>query len=243
MTYVRLFLRYSFHRVIMMWWSMTMRRQSLFLATQRSLSLKKVTNKWELNYHRCIPLCFFSPIHLDIAITFFQSLLHFPTIVYAEVETRIEALRHLLLDKLLQTPSTLHDQKRYIRSLYYFSFCQSFFILSACLCHSYCNTLLVSLMPFCVIAYQNFMPGPLSSVCLLVFFECSINFSVICSPILFCLFLFFPFTLHFFFLFFPCILLSAHTCGFCQFIIVKTNLTGSQRPVFNHTATSFILLH
>lgn len=35
--------------------------------------------------------------------------------VYAEVETRIEALRRLLLDKLLQTPSTLHDQKRYIR--------------------------------------------------------------------------------------------------------------------------------
>uniref|UniRef100_A0A1A7Z6U8 Exocyst complex component 2 n=1 Tax=Iconisemion striatum TaxID=60296 RepID=A0A1A7Z6U8_9TELE len=37
--------------------------------------------------------------------------------VYAEVETRIEALRNLLLDKLLQTPSTLHDQKRYIRYL------------------------------------------------------------------------------------------------------------------------------
>lgn len=124
----------------------------------------------------------------------------------------------------------------------FFSFCQSFFILSACLCHSYCNTLLVSLMPLCVIAYQNFMPSELS-VCLLVFFECSINFSVICSPILFCLFLFFPFTLHFFSSFFPCILLSAHTCGFCQFIIVKTNLTGSQRPVFNHTAPSFILLH
>lgn len=35
--------------------------------------------------------------------------------MYAEVETRIEALRRLLLDKLLQTPSTLHDQKRYIR--------------------------------------------------------------------------------------------------------------------------------
>uniref|UniRef100_G3QRQ3 Exocyst complex component 2 n=1 Tax=Gorilla gorilla gorilla TaxID=9595 RepID=G3QRQ3_GORGO len=34
---------------------------------------------------------------------------------YAEVETRIEALRELLLDKLLETPSTLHDQKRYIR--------------------------------------------------------------------------------------------------------------------------------
>ncbi|XP_076999617.1 exocyst complex component 2 isoform X4 [Tamandua tetradactyla] len=33
---------------------------------------------------------------------------------YAEVETRIEALRELLLDKLLETPSTLHDQKRYI---------------------------------------------------------------------------------------------------------------------------------
>uniref|UniRef100_A0A669D8V1 Exocyst complex component 2 n=1 Tax=Oreochromis niloticus TaxID=8128 RepID=A0A669D8V1_ORENI len=38
--------------------------------------------------------------------------------VYAEVETRIGALRSLLLEKLLQTPSTLHDQKRYIRSLY-----------------------------------------------------------------------------------------------------------------------------
>uniref|UniRef100_A0A672RWB2 Exocyst complex component 2 n=1 Tax=Sinocyclocheilus grahami TaxID=75366 RepID=A0A672RWB2_SINGR len=37
--------------------------------------------------------------------------------VYSEVETRIEALRKLLLDKLLETPSTLHDQKRYIRYL------------------------------------------------------------------------------------------------------------------------------
>ncbi|XP_037393919.1 exocyst complex component 2 isoform X1 [Pygocentrus nattereri] len=37
--------------------------------------------------------------------------------VYAEVETRIGALRNLLLDKLLETPSTLHDQKRYIRYL------------------------------------------------------------------------------------------------------------------------------
>ncbi|XP_078544151.1 exocyst complex component 2 [Lissotriton helveticus] len=37
--------------------------------------------------------------------------------VYAEVETRIEALRQRLLDKLLETPSTLHDQKRYIRYL------------------------------------------------------------------------------------------------------------------------------
>ncbi|XP_063779126.1 exocyst complex component 2 isoform X2 [Pseudophryne corroboree] len=37
--------------------------------------------------------------------------------VYAEVETRIEALRELLLNKLLETPSTLHDQKRYIRYL------------------------------------------------------------------------------------------------------------------------------
>ncbi|XP_035502995.2 exocyst complex component 2 isoform X1 [Scophthalmus maximus] len=37
--------------------------------------------------------------------------------VYAEVETRIGALRSLLLEKLLQTPSTLHDQKRYIRYL------------------------------------------------------------------------------------------------------------------------------
>ncbi|XP_066533004.1 exocyst complex component 2 [Hoplias malabaricus] len=37
--------------------------------------------------------------------------------VYAEVETRICALRNLLLDKLLETPSTLHDQKRYIRYL------------------------------------------------------------------------------------------------------------------------------
>ncbi|XP_053528527.1 exocyst complex component 2 isoform X2 [Artibeus jamaicensis] len=36
---------------------------------------------------------------------------------YAEVETRIEALREFLLDKLLETPSTLHDQKRYIRYL------------------------------------------------------------------------------------------------------------------------------
>ncbi|KAF4082429.1 hypothetical protein AMELA_G00151670 [Ameiurus melas] len=37
--------------------------------------------------------------------------------VYAEVETRIGALRNLLLDKLLEMPSTLHDQKRYIRYL------------------------------------------------------------------------------------------------------------------------------
>ncbi|TRY57029.1 hypothetical protein DNTS_023937 [Danionella cerebrum] len=37
--------------------------------------------------------------------------------VYSEVESRIEALRKLLLDKLLETPSTLHDQKRYIRYL------------------------------------------------------------------------------------------------------------------------------
>ncbi|KAM8789058.1 exocyst complex component 2 isoform 2-T2 [Rhynchonycteris naso] len=36
---------------------------------------------------------------------------------YAEVEMRIEALRELLLEKLLETPSTLHDQKRYIRYL------------------------------------------------------------------------------------------------------------------------------
>lgn len=40
--------------------------------------------------------------------------------MYAEVETRISALRSLLLEKLLQTPSTLHDQKRYIRSLHIF---------------------------------------------------------------------------------------------------------------------------
>ncbi|KAJ7986362.1 hypothetical protein DPEC_G00339130 [Dallia pectoralis] len=37
--------------------------------------------------------------------------------VYAEVEARIGALRILLLDKLFETPSTLHDQKRYIRYL------------------------------------------------------------------------------------------------------------------------------
>uniref|UniRef100_A0A8C6SBE8 Exocyst complex component 2 n=1 Tax=Neogobius melanostomus TaxID=47308 RepID=A0A8C6SBE8_9GOBI len=37
--------------------------------------------------------------------------------VYSEVETRINSLRTLLLEKLLQTPSTLHDQKRYIRYL------------------------------------------------------------------------------------------------------------------------------
>ncbi|XP_059923558.1 exocyst complex component 2 [Gadus macrocephalus] len=37
--------------------------------------------------------------------------------VYAEVEMRIGALRSLLLEKLLETPSTLHDQKRYIRYL------------------------------------------------------------------------------------------------------------------------------
>ncbi|XP_052391684.1 exocyst complex component 2 [Carassius gibelio] len=37
--------------------------------------------------------------------------------VYSEVETRVETLRKLLLDKLLETPSTLHDQKRYIRYL------------------------------------------------------------------------------------------------------------------------------
>ncbi|XP_008335141.1 exocyst complex component 2 [Cynoglossus semilaevis] len=37
--------------------------------------------------------------------------------VYDEVETRIGALRRLLVTKLLQTPSTLHDQKVYIRYL------------------------------------------------------------------------------------------------------------------------------
>ncbi|XP_067911422.1 exocyst complex component 2 isoform X1 [Heterodontus francisci] len=37
--------------------------------------------------------------------------------VYAEVETRIDALRLLLMNKLLEMPSTLHDQKRYIRYL------------------------------------------------------------------------------------------------------------------------------
>uniref|UniRef100_W5N5V7 Exocyst complex component 2 n=1 Tax=Lepisosteus oculatus TaxID=7918 RepID=W5N5V7_LEPOC len=37
--------------------------------------------------------------------------------VYAEVETRIDALRNLLLNKLLETPSTLYDQKGYIRLL------------------------------------------------------------------------------------------------------------------------------
>ncbi|KAG7316538.1 hypothetical protein KOW79_020079 [Hemibagrus wyckioides] len=37
--------------------------------------------------------------------------------VYTEVETRISALRNLLLEKLLEMPSTLHDQKRYIRYL------------------------------------------------------------------------------------------------------------------------------
>ncbi|XP_032740988.1 exocyst complex component 2 isoform X3 [Rattus rattus] len=36
---------------------------------------------------------------------------------YAEVEAGIEDLRELLLKKLLETPSTLHDQKRYIRYL------------------------------------------------------------------------------------------------------------------------------
>lgn len=44
-----------------------------------------------------------------------EILLCYSAQVYAEVETRIQALRHLLLEKLLQTPSTLHDQKRYIR--------------------------------------------------------------------------------------------------------------------------------
>lgn len=51
------------------------------------------------------------------------------TPVYAEVETRIGALRSLLLEKLLQTPSTLHDQKRYIRSLY-----KSVFFFACILC-------------------------------------------------------------------------------------------------------------
>uniref|UniRef100_A0A8C4Q9B9 Exocyst complex component 2 n=1 Tax=Eptatretus burgeri TaxID=7764 RepID=A0A8C4Q9B9_EPTBU len=37
--------------------------------------------------------------------------------VYAEVEIRIQSLQCLLLEKLLETPSTLHDQKRYIRYL------------------------------------------------------------------------------------------------------------------------------
>ncbi|XP_060706298.1 exocyst complex component 2 [Hemiscyllium ocellatum] len=37
--------------------------------------------------------------------------------VYAEVETRIDSLRVRLMNKLLEMPSTLHDQKRYIRYL------------------------------------------------------------------------------------------------------------------------------
>ena len=40
------------------------------------------------------------------------------SVVYTEVEMRIGSLRSLLLEKLLETPSTLHDQKRYIRSLH-----------------------------------------------------------------------------------------------------------------------------
>ncbi|KAF3835523.1 hypothetical protein F7725_028081 [Dissostichus mawsoni] len=56
--------------------------------------------------------------------------------VYAEVETRIGALRSLLLEKLLQTPSTLHDQKRYIRSLYVFIIQQRLLIPSVYIPHS-----------------------------------------------------------------------------------------------------------
>lgn len=49
-------------------------------------------------------------------------LLCFKMVDYAEVETRVEALRKLLLDKLLETPSTLHDQKHYIRLPFLFIF-------------------------------------------------------------------------------------------------------------------------
>lgn len=82
-------------------------------------------------------------------------------LVYAEVETRIQALRHLLLEKLLQTPSTLHDQKRYIRSLCtvlalwlpYFLLCISFqtFWVFPAMRLLYCLLLSVifALPPFC----------------------------------------------------------------------------------------------
>lgn len=45
--------------------------KSLFGNTEVPVFKKGIfrTNKWELNYHRYIPLCFFNPIHLDIAIT------------------------------------------------------------------------------------------------------------------------------------------------------------------------------
>lgn len=103
--------------------------------------------------------------------------------------------------------------------------------------------LLVSLMPVSVIVNQNFMLHPLSSVCLSLFSECLLIFSAFCCLILFCLCLFFPLPCLSFLLFSPSILLSIPTCGLCRFIIVKTDLSGSQRPVLNHTATSFILLH
>lgn len=110
-----------------------------------------------------------------------------------------------------------------------------------CACAHVCARVCVcvaSLMSLsCVIAYQKFRADPLSSVFPLVFFERSFNFftsSLIpLSSVCLC---FSPPPLHHrlpFFLSHPptptWILLSAHTCGFCQFIIVKSDLTGSQR--------------
>lgn len=101
-------------REITTWWSTTTRKPSLCLATQRSPSLKKV---FFISLFFSFLFCLV--LHVNFIYFFFNDfLLCAPPVVYAEVETRIEALRSLLLGKLLQTPSTLHDQKRYIRCEY-----------------------------------------------------------------------------------------------------------------------------
>lgn len=168
--------------------------------------------------------------------------------MYAEVETRIGALRSLLLEKLLQTPSTLHDQKRYIRSLYnsmtlfkfgYFSLhvysvsiqqkvmtspSTPFGFFDVCLCHR----------------LPELQPPPPS---LFLFFPLSLSSvhqSYFCCLALLFLLLFFSPPVFLFLLFFHFIHLSIHTCGLCLFIIVKTNLSGSQRPALNHMANGNI---
>lgn len=87
---------------------MTTRRPNLSSVILRFLFLRKV-NVFSFPGAKLVKLRFSSLCEI---------LLCYSAQVYAEVETRIQALRHLLLEKLLQTPSTLHDQKRYIRSFF-----------------------------------------------------------------------------------------------------------------------------
>lgn len=230
----------------------------------------------------------------------------YSALVYAEVETRIGALRSLLLEKLLQTPSTLHDQKRYIRSLNVFII---LFHTIVCIPLSRHVVLFTHLTLFDLFLRNGFIIYTLSSffplfgtshisqslhvshnlytlrtVCVHLkswhfsytpslhsffgFFDVFLCHRLpelhrpstfFCLPLavlwmftnlLSCLLSrslvsvsIFPSSLPFFPSFSPSILLSIHTCGLSRFIIVKTDLSGSQRPVLNHTATSFILLH